>query len=63
MATIVKDLNTNVSAVQGVISLYSLIIFGLLLIMFLLSTFLPRRKEREIAPAERVPDVVEEVVA
>ena len=37
-----------------------LVIVGLLLIMFLLSTFLPKREEREIPLAERVPDVTVE---
>ena len=35
-----------------------LVIVALLGVMFLLSTFLPKRKEREIPPVERVPDVV-----
>jgi MFS family permease len=34
-----------------------LVILGLLLIMLLLSTFLPKRQDREIPLAERVPDV------
>jgi len=37
-----------------------LVIVGLLLIMFLLSTFLPKREERKIPLAERVPDVASE---
>jgi hypothetical protein len=38
-----------------------LIIVGLLLIMFLLSTFLPKRKERDSQPGARMPDVAAEM--
>ena len=45
-----------VTAMQDVL----LVIVGLLLIMFLLATFLPKREKRKVPPEERVPDVVAE---